>query len=181
MKKCIFSIVFSSVFLLVNAQFLANYELNAGVAIQKTQKLYWENGIGVDFTSDFLLDKKMYLKVSYVTSRLGSAMGTNAIRQDNFTVGADWHFFHKNAFHIFTGINTGFFYADYEIDAFDILPNSSPLLQFNTGVYYKFNNPFTASLSIGYNFVNGNGTTTPGTLFPVFYQFKVLYSFKLSK
>ncbi|VBB45660.1 conserved exported hypothetical protein [uncultured Paludibacter sp.] len=162
----------------VNAQFTAHYELNVGVLTQKVQKLYFENGIGGDFTSDFLFNKKIHLKAAYVTSRLGSALGTNAIKQDNFTVGADWHFFPTRRYQIFTGLNTGYFYADYEEEMFKVLPHTSMLFQFESGLMYKFNAPFTASLSFGYNFINGDGVSKPGTLFPVFYQLKVYYRFK---
>lgn len=162
----------------VNAQFTANYELRGGVVIQKTQKLYWENGVGADFTSDFLLQKKLHLTAGYFTSRLGSAMNTNAIKQDNMVLGANWHFMPKRPFQIFAGLNAGYFFADYEEDMFNDLPNSSVLCQFNAGVEYKFNSPFTASLSMGYNAINGDGVNKPGSLFPFFYQLKVFYRIK---
>ena len=178
MRKLILLFTLLLSFHFVSAQFLANYEINGGVVMQKTQKLYSENGIGADFTSDFLLNKKIHLKLNYVTSRLGSALGTNAIKQDNLTIGADWHFFPTKPLQIFTGLNTGYFYADYEEDMFKQLPHSSVLMRFESGLSYKFNNPFSASLSFGYNFVNGNGVSKPGTLFPVFYQLKIFYRIK---
>lgn len=160
------------------AQLFKNYELNAGVISQKTQKLYWENGFGIDFTSDLLLKKKIHLKSSFVTSRLGSAISSNAIKQENFTIGADWRFFPTRSFQIFTGLNTGFFMAHYENQEFDVLPDSSPLLQFETGMVYRFEFPLSLSASFGYNVKNSNGEQGPGTLFPFFYQLKAYYKLK---
>lgn len=160
------------------AQFLCNYKLKGGALFQKTERLYWENGIGADFTSDFLMNKKVHFQVHYVTSRLGSAIGSNAIKQDNFVVGANWHFLHKMPINIVAGLNTGYFYADYEEAEFDVLPHTSMLLQAEAGLEYSFILPVTVSLSAGYNLITGNGESGPGTLFPVYYQLKVYYNIK---
>jgi hypothetical protein len=159
-----------------NAQFFNNYELGVGARIQKTEQLYWENGVTADFTSDFLLKKNIHLKLSYVTSRIGSAFNTNAIKQDNYIIGADWRFRTNKNFQIFAGLNTGFFHADMENIQFYSLPHNSMLFGLETGLYYKFKFPVTVSLSVGYNLINGDGIGTPGTLFPVFYQMSILYN-----
>jgi len=157
------------------AQFTNNYELAMGVRFQKTEQLYWENGVGLDYTSDFLMQKKIHLKMSYASSRIGSAFGTNAIKQDNYLIGADWRFRTETDFQIFAGMNTGFFHYDTEDPIFDVLPNNSMLLSVETGLFYKFKFPMAASLSVGYNLINGDGVSKPGTLFPVFYQLSVFY------
>jgi len=157
------------------AQFTNNYELAMGVRFQKTEQLYWENGVGLDYTSDFLMQKKIHLKMSYASSRIGSAFGTNAIKQDNYLIGADWRFRTEKDFQIFAGMNTGFFHYDTEDPIFDVLPNNSMLLSVETGLFYKFKFPMAASLSVGYNLINGDGVSKPGTLFPVFYQLSVFY------
>lgn len=177
MKKVVLVVILSLSILFVNAQFTNNYELNAGVVTQKTEKLYWENGVGADFTSDFLLKKQIHLKAAYVTSTLGSAMGTNAIKQNNFIVGADWHFFSKSPLQVYAGLNTGYFSVNYE-EMFNELPHASMLMQFESGLTYKFKFPLSTSLSFGYNIINGDGINKPGTLFPVFYQLKMYYRIK---
>jgi hypothetical protein len=159
----------------VNAREPDTYELGVGVRIQKTEQLYWENGAAVDYTSGFLLHKQVHLKLSYVTSRLGNAFTGNAVKQDNYIVGADWHFRSTKAFQIFAGLNTGFFHADMETQQFNVLPHNSILFSLEAGLYYKFKFPLAAGLSAGYNLINGNGVSTPGTLFPVFYQLSVFY------
>ena len=158
-----------------NAQFTNNYELGIGARVQKTEQLYWENGVGLDYTSDFLLHKKIHLKMSYATSRLGSAIGSNALKQDNYLIGADWRFRSEKDFQLFAGINTGYFHFDTEVPIFDVLPHNSMLFSLETGFFYKFKFPMATSLSVGYNLINGDGVSKPGTLFPVYYQLSVFY------
>jgi hypothetical protein len=157
------------------AQITSSDELGVGLRFQKTEQLYWENGVGLDYTSDFLLQKRIHLKMSYATSRLGSAIGSNAIRQDNYLIGADWRFRAQKPFQLFTGLNTGFFHADMENATFNVLPHNSLLLSAEAGLFYKFKFPIATSLSVGYNLISGDGVSTPGSLFPVFYQLSVFY------
>lgn len=172
MKKTFFLLIFIVAVGALNAQ------LNVGLVSQKTQKLYWENGVGADYTSNLLLRKRIHLKASFVTSRLGSALNSNAIKQESFTVGADYRFFRRSPIQLLAGLNAGFFKAHYDDPQFDVLPSSSPLVQFETGLSYHFILPLTVSASFGYNFLNSNGESGPGTLFPVFYQMKLMYRIK---
>lgn len=151
-------------------------EFKVGLRLQKTQKLYWENGLTLDFTSPKIANNRVHFGFSYVSSRLGSAMGTNAIKQDNFLINFGYHFRHQKKMQPFIRANTGYFYADYESDIFDVLPNSALLLSLDTGVSYKFNAPVTLNFSVGYNLNAGTGAAGPGTLYPVFYQLSVFYT-----
>ena len=179
MKKSILSLVILAFSITgIMAQNASSYDLGVGLKFRKTEQLYWENGVAADFTSDFLLNKKIHLKMSYVTSRMGSALGTNAIKQDNVELGAAWHFLRCKPLNITAGLNTGFFHANYENPAFNVLPNNSLLLSLEAGLYYRFKFPVTASLTAGYNLINGDGVTGPGTLFPVHYQLSIFYCFK---
>ena len=175
MRKTLFTAFVIMSISLLKAQTATPYELAVGLRVQKTEQLYWENGVGADFTSDFLLHKKIHLKLSYASSRLGSAMIGNAVRQDNVLVGADWHFRSDKDFQLFAGLNTGFFHADMELPQFEVLPHNSMLLQLEAGLFYKFKFPVATSLSVAYNAINGDGVIIPGTLFPVYYQLSVFY------
>ena len=175
MKKVLFVFIAVLVYTsYVSAQNANSDEIGIGLRFQKTEQLYWENGIGIDYSSDALFGRHIHLKMSYATSGLGSAMSENAIVQDNFLVGFDWRFRPKKAFQIFTGLNTGYFYADYG-PGFEALPHSSLMFSAEAGLFYRFKFPAAASLSAGYNFINGNGIDVPGTLFPVFYQLSIYY------
>lgn len=153
---------------------LAQYHMNAGVAIRKTEALYWENGISAELSSDNVLNRQLVLQGTYVTSRLGNALFGNALSQDNLILGARWIFSPENKLRFDAGLNTGIFLVDYNSDIFDVLPASSMLLAVEGGIRYSLK-PVEMRLSVGYNLKNGNGASIPGTLFPVYYQFVVSY------
>ncbi|TXD50613.1 MULTISPECIES: hypothetical protein [unclassified Polaribacter] len=151
-------------------------EFKVGIRTQKTQKLYWENDLTVNFTSPKIMNNRVHLGFSYVTTRLGSAMGTNAIKQDNFLLNMGYFFRPQKKLQPFARINTGFFYADYEAAIFDELPNTAVLFSVDAGLAYKFDAPFTVHLSVGYNLNTGTGADGPGTLYPVYYQMSIFYT-----
>ncbi len=161
---------------LISAQTTKQQNLKAGIVLQKTQSLYWENGVGFDYSSANILDNKIHFKATFLSSRLGSAFNSNAIKQDNFIVGADWRFRSKKDFQILVGLNTGVFKAHYDDPIFDDLPSSSIMLSAETGLVYQFKFPLSAMLTVGYNLRNGDGAVIPGTLFPVFYKLGLYYS-----
>ena len=151
-------------------------EVKGGIRMQKTQKLYWENGFAFDLASPKIADGKIHLGLSYVTSRLGSALGTNAIKQDNFLISPGYFFRHQKQLQPFTRFNLGYFHADYEYAIFDVLPSKAFLFSLDAGISYQFKFPVTISLSAGYNLNAGTGSAGPGTLFPVFYQMSIFYA-----
>jgi hypothetical protein len=151
-------------------------ELKGGVRIQKAQKLYWENGFAFDFSCSRLAAKRIHVGFSYVTTRLGSAMGTNAIIQDNFLISPGYYFRPQKQLQPFTRLNLGYFQADYEDAIFDALPNKALLLSVDAGLSYEFKASITISLSAGYNLNSGTGSVGPGTLYPVFYQMSIYYT-----
>jgi hypothetical protein len=150
--------------------------LKVGLRAQKTQKLYWENGFTVDFTFPKVLNNRLHFGLSYVTTRLGSAIGTNAIRQDNYLLNVGYFFRNQKKLQPFTRLNTGYFYADYESEIFDALPNTALLLSIDAGLSYEFKTPITIDLSAGFNLNSGSGSKGPGTLYPIFYQLSVSYT-----
>lgn len=125
-KKFVLAFLFIAPFLCLQAQTSGTEdgwlgELRGGIRVQKAQKLYWENGFAFDFASPKIADGHIHIGVSYVTSRLGSALGTNAIKQDNFLVSPGFHFRHKKQLQPFARLNMGYFHADYEYAIFDVL------------------------------------------------------------
>jgi hypothetical protein len=152
-------------------------ELKGGIRIQKAQKLYWENGFAFDFASPKIVDSRIHIGLSYVTSRLGSALGTNAIKQSSILLSPGYFFRHKKQLQPFGRLNIGYFHADYEYAIFDVLPNTSILFSADAGLSYEFKVPVTISLSAGYNLISGTGSAGPGTLYPVYYQMSTYYTF----
>ena len=175
-KIILFIVLISMVLQLHSANHGWSGELKGGIRIQKAQKLYWENGFCFDFASPGIVDSRIHFGASYVTSRLGSAIGSNAIKQDNFLVSAGYHFRHQKQLQPFVRLSLGYFHADYEENIFNVLSNSAFLYPLDAGLVYNFNFPVSLSLSAGYNFNAGDGTSGPGTLYPVFYQLSIFYT-----
>ncbi|TCD00192.1 outer membrane beta-barrel protein [Pedobacter psychroterrae] len=146
--------------------------LDIGLRFQKTQDLYYENGI----TAQYQLSKRWAIGGSYYTSRLGSALSSNAIKQDNFIVSAAYLFRPERKLRPFVRANVGYFIADYESELFDNLSNTSAIASADAGLAYEFNCPLKVSLSLGYNGITGSGDEGAGTLYPVFYQASVTWN-----
>lgn len=104
-KKLVFTLFFLASFLCIEAQTSESKkdwikDLKIGIRMQKAQKLYWENGFAIDFTSPKIANNRLHLGFSYVTTRLGSAMGTNAIKQDNFLFNLGYYFRHQKNYNL---------------------------------------------------------------------------------
>jgi len=156
----------------------SNTHIDLGLRFQKSFGLYWENGIISQFSFDSIANNKLRLGIGYVSSRLGSAIGNNAIKQDNYQIWLAYYFKKDKKFNPFMSLGSGFFVANYGSDDFDALDQSSLLLSPIAGL--EWNTPFELKMnvSLGYNFTSGNGEKGPGTLYPVFAQFNFYYPLK---
>ena len=79
---------------------------------------------------------RLYFGFSYFTSRLGKAINSNAIKQDNFLLSAAWYFKPNHIIRPFVRLNTGCFLSDYPA-IFDVLPHSSLLFSSDVGLCFK--------------------------------------------
>lgn len=169
--------IFLFLFLFSGANiFSQERELDVGLRFQKSINLYYENGFTVQYADDRLLSRRLFVGFSYVSSRLGSGMGTNAIKQDNYLISGSWMFRPQRSLQPFVRLNTGYFIADYEDPVFDVLPNTSILLSPETGLSYRFTFPLKAGISLGYNLITGDGMDGPGTLYPLFVQTSITWN-----
>lgn len=148
-----------------------------GIRIQKSIGLYWENGFTAHYSSPKILHEQMHIGAAYYSSRLGTAIGSNAIKQDNFVLLAQYLFRRSKFFQPFVGIQTGYFTADYENKLFDVLDHSSAIMATEFGLSYKFTNPLRMQFAFGYNLIHGNGDKGVGTLYPYYLQTTLLWSF----
>ena len=151
-------------------------ELDLGLRFQKSINLYYENGITLQYTDERLLSKRLFIGLSYVSSRFGTAMGTNAIKQDNYFISGTYMFRSQRSLQPFIRLNTGYFKAHYEDPVFDVLPQSSVLISPETGLSYRFSFPLKLGVSFGYNLITGDGRDGPGTLYPLFVQTSVTWN-----
>lgn len=169
---------FSLILFLIFFSFTSNAQnpvLEVGLRVQKSVNLYYENGVTARYSDERLLSRQLYWGLSYVTSRLGSAMGSNAIKQDNFIFSGTYYFRPKKAIQPFLGMNIGYFYADYEYAVFNDLPNTSVLLSPEAGLSYQTTLPLKIGASLGYNLITGNGIKGPGTIYPVYFQTSITW------
>ena len=150
--------------------------LDVGLRLQKTLNLYHENGITVQYAHPGLFKNRLALGFNYVTSRLGSAINSNALKQDNIFFSGSYLFRPQRTIHPFLRANAGWFRADYESEIFQNLDNSSPLLSAEVGLVVPTKTRLKTGASLGYNLITGSGTEGPGTLYPVFYQLSVTWS-----
>lgn len=144
--------------------------LDVGLRLQKSINLYNENGFSVSYSNKKLRPDRLYFGFAYVTSRLGTAYKSNAIKQDNYLLSSAWLFRQKHVWRPFVRANVGYFSADYGDAVFDALPRHSPIFSTELGLSFKASLPLKLSTSLGYNFITGDGVEGPGTLYPVFYQ-----------
>lgn len=151
---------------------------NAGLRFQKTQEMYWENGIALQYSFNNLLHKQLFFGFDYVTSRLGSSLNSNALKQDNFIVSAAYNFGKKDLrLKFFLRLNTGLFIVDYESDIFKDVPNKSMLAGIEPSVCYHFKKlPIKLNLGANINFATTKNGYNPGTLQTLMYHFDVYYS-----
>jgi hypothetical protein len=150
---------------------------SVGIRLQKTHHLYYENGVAFDFTSQALLNKKIHVGFSYVTSRLGTAFHSNALKQDNYLLSCSYHFRHEKIICPVITLNTGYFYADMEESFFEVIPHKSLLLSAETGIFLNLNYPVKVKSTVGFNFITGDGTSGPGTLYPLYIELSIFYQF----
>ena len=150
--------------------------LDVGVRLQKSVSFYTENGITAQYTHQKLAKQRLYVGASYVTSRLGTALNSNAIKQDNFLVSASYYFRPKWLIRPVVRANVGYFIADYGDVLFNELPHSSLLASPELGLCFCPNFPLKINASVGYNAFSGDGTSGPGTLYPVFVQTSITWN-----
>ena len=153
-----------------SASFAQESTLDVGLRIQKSASFYFENGISVHYSDARLFADRLFLGVGLVSSRLGSALGSNAIKQDTFFLSAAWYLRKAKTIRPYGKLNAGYFRADYEEEVFDVLPNTALFLSPELGIGYEPKIPLRLALSVGFNPASGNGESGPGTLYPIFTQ-----------
>jgi hypothetical protein len=153
-----------------------SHVLDVGIRLQKTIGLYTENGFTVQYTHQKLVSQRLYFGFSYVSSRLGTAINSNAIQQDNFLLSGTYYFRPKRVIRSVVKVNLGYFTSDLGDPVFDELPNTSLLASPELGICYCPAFPLKIQASIGYNLITGNGIKGPGTLYPVFVQTSITWN-----
>lgn len=150
-------------------------ELSLGLKFQKTHKLYYENGIIAEYSSSAFLGDKFHSGFSIITSRLGSAFNSNAIKQDIFLLHTSYSFLDKAIVNPFIKLNAGFIIADYQDPVFDNIDNTMPLSSIDFGLSYSPKMPLKAQASFGYNIITSDGTSGVGTVYPLYFNILIMW------
>ena len=152
--------------------------VSVGIRMQKSINFYLENGFSVYYDSDKILFDKVLFGFHYVSSRLGSAINSNAIKQDRLFLSIHYIIRPEKKLNILTGIDLGYFHADYEEPVFDDLQNQSFLFALEAGIRYNIIKRISINSTLGYNLITGDGKNGAGTLYPMYFQISVLCNFQ---
>jgi len=169
-KIIIFSFILCTI--IIQAQ-----TLKVGIRIQKTQEMYWENGISSQYSFAKFKPNQFFIGLDYVSSRLGSAYNSNAIKQDSYIFSGSWLFNKSKPYHFLTRLNLGYFYSDLESEIFNEIPNTSFLLAPELGFTYDFKKvPISLNLGTGFYIITAKEGYSPGTLQPLYFHFDIYYT-----
>ncbi|MFN5007335.1 MAG: hypothetical protein ACK5GO_07565 [Ignavibacteria bacterium] len=155
-----------------------DHQLSLGLRFQHSVHMYNEHGITIDYTPKNLLNDQLSFGTTYVSSRFGSALNSNAIIQDNILLHTTYQF-SKSSLSPLIRLNAGYCFADYESALFDDIDSSMPLLSLEAGAKYTFDIPLKVQAGIGYNLITSDGSSGIGTVYPLFVQCTLLWSFSL--
>lgn len=174
---------FLLVFLFCASFNLQAQHLNVGIRLQKTQEMYWENGISAQYSFANFKPNRLFVGFDFVTSRLGTAMNSNALKQDSYIFSGSWYFFKNKPYHLIGRLNTGYLNTDLEYDIFEELPSSAFLLAPELGFTYSPEAlPIALNLGLGYYLSVQDENKTPGTFQPLYYHLTLYYKlFKQEK
>ena len=157
-----------------------NYTLEIGIRCKKFTGFYWENGITGEFSSPKILKGKVSFGLNLVSSRLGSAISSNALPTLETELSILKYFRTNKAFQPLVQLNIGYAHANYG-PLFASIPNNGALLSLEAGVSFSLpvlKKHIKLKATGGYNFLNGNGSRGMGTVYPFYGQFSILYGIK---
>jgi hypothetical protein len=156
--------------------------LKVGPRIQKTQNMYWENGISAQYSFENFKPNQFFVGFDFVSSRLGTAFSSNAIKQDSYLLSGSWHFNKNKPYHFVTRLNAGYFYSDLEEDMFKEIPNTAFLLSPEIGFSYDFKKlPISLNVGTGYYIITEKDGYSPGTLQPLYFHLDIYYTLTKQK
>jgi hypothetical protein len=148
---------------------------SAGLRFQKAGGFYWSNGITAEYSNEKILKQKISLGFNLISSKLGTALNSNAIPFYEADLAVIKYFRQSKSFKPQLRLNFGYAHANYGSETFNSIPNHSFLLSFEAGAVYDFKFPIRIGLTGGYNFITGNGENGLGVIYPVYAQASIIY------
>jgi len=135
-----------------------------GIRLNKSIGGYGEHGFV--YQRDSVLGN-FDLKAQLISSRLGSAIFNNAIKQEQITLGVQKAWFQDKSIELLLALNTGYFRTDYGSEIFDVLDNDVFFIAPEFGVKTNKYKGFDIGVSFLYNLGAGDGISGPGSLFSI--------------
>jgi hypothetical protein len=168
-------ILFFFVFLTTNAQSIdTSSHFSAGIRLKKYVGFYWVNGLSGEWHSPKLLNNKLHLGINIATSKLGSALYSNALTTWETELSLLYYFRKAKPLHPIARINIGLASAQLG-SSFSTLSSRTMLLSLETGCHYT-HKKYSYRLYGGYNLLTGNGISGLGTIYPIYAGVGIMYS-----
>lgn len=153
------------------------WRCHGGIRLQKTWELYWQNGAELSCSHDAWVQDRLVLGVSAVSTRIGSAWASDALRQEEYLVHSQWRFRSGKRWEPFVGMALGWFWLHIENPLFQGIPHSSPLWVWEGGTSWEFRHGVGLQFGLGWHMLTGDGTQGPGSLYPLFMQTQLRWRF----
>jgi hypothetical protein len=114
-------------------------------------------GVQVAYAAPGLLGGRTRVSAAYSTTRLATALGSHALAEDRFQLGAAWHFLPAASASPYVGLNLGYTRFDRENDEiFALLDNGAPILSLLLGTELRVREPLRLNAGIGYSAVQSS-------------------------
>lgn len=109
-------------------------------------------GLQVSYASEAIAGGRPRFSFSYSTTRLSTALGSNALTEDRFQLGAGWYFRRARRISPYLGLNVGYTRFNREDEElFALLDNSAPILTLLAGAEVTVHPSLRANANVGYS------------------------------
>ncbi len=154
------------------------HQLWVGIRIQKTWELYWENGITLQWQPAEIFGGRPLISADFVSSRLGSAINSNALKQEIYRLGLGLRFRNNQRFRPGFRLNPGFYHLDYEFEIFKDLDVNAFTLSGEILALIDIYKGSAIQTSIGMHVLNSNGENGKGGVFPLYAALEIMWGSK---
>ena len=137
-----------------------------GLRFKKYVGFYWVNGVSGEWHSKKLVNNKLHIGISVSSSKLGSAIHSNALSTWETELSFMYLFRQTKKFNPIIRLNTGIATVQLE-SSYSSIPSSAFLLSLETGCNYSMGKTHIRLFG-GYNVFTGNGITGLGTIYPIY-------------
>jgi len=144
--------------------------------LQRSMGMYTENGLSLDYRNASMRSSKVEYNLFAITSVLGSALGTNALRQAHFGLSSTYFFRKDKALRSYVRLGVAYFVSEKTAAIFETVPRKDTYIFPETGIRYAWQKtPLSLLMGLGYRVQMNPENQSPGTLNPLFYHLTLSY------